>query len=115
MIGEWSKQTYDNIGLDFGSRQIGCIAGAMRQRDLAIRLALGASRAQVARLLLADSFLLSMLGAVGVLLVTAWLTPPLAQGRIPNTPALPPFNLHIDVRLALYMLAVAFRCSPRQR
>jgi ABC-type lipoprotein release transport system permease subunit len=84
----------------------------MRQRDLAIRLALGASRAQVARLLLADSFLLSMLGAVGVLLVTAWLTPPLAQVRIPNTPALPPFNLHIDVRLALYMLAVAFRCSP---
>jgi putative ABC transport system permease protein len=82
--------------------------GAMRQREIAVRLALGASRTQVARLLLADSLLLSMLGAVGALLVTAWLTPLLTQVRIPNTPALPPFNLQMDVRLALYMLAVAF-------
>jgi len=81
--------------------------GAVRQREIAVRLALGASRAQVVRLLLADSFLLSMLGAVGALLVTAWLSPLLDQVRIPNTPALPPFNLQMDVRLALYMLAVS--------
>ena len=81
--------------------------GAMRQREIAIRLALGASRAHVTRLLLADSFLLSMLGAAGALLATAWFTPLLAQVRIPNTAALPPFNLKMDMRLALYMLAVA--------
>jgi len=82
--------------------------GAMRQREIAVRLALGASRAHVTRLLLTDSILLSMLGAAGALLVTAWLTPLLAQVRIPNTAALPPFNLKMDGRLALYMLAVAF-------
>jgi putative ABC transport system permease protein len=81
--------------------------GAVRQREIAIRLALGASRAHVTRLLLADSFLLSILGAAGALLVTAWLTPLLAQVRIPNTAALPPFNLKMDMRLAVYMLAVA--------
>lgn len=80
--------------------------GVMRQREIALRLALGASRARVVRLLLADSCLLSILGAGGALLVTAWLTPLLAQIRIPNTPSLPPFNLHLDVRLALSMLAV---------
>ncbi len=82
--------------------------GAMRQREIAIRLALGASRAKVTRLLLADSFLLSMLGAAGALLVTAWLTPLLSQIRFPNTAAFPPLNLRVDVRLAFYMLAVAF-------
>jgi putative ABC transport system permease protein len=82
--------------------------GAMRQREIAVRLALGASRAHVTRLLLADSFLLSILGGAGALLVTAWLTPLLAQVRIPNTPVLPPFSLQMDVRLALFMLAVSF-------
>ncbi len=80
--------------------------GVTRQREIALRLALGASRVRVVRLLLADSFVLSVLGAGGALLVTAWLTPLLAQIRIPNTPSLPAFNLHLDVRLALYMLAV---------
>ena len=79
--------------------------GAIRQREIAMRLALGASRARVVRLLLADSLLLSILGAGGALLVTAWLTPLLALIRIPNTPALPPFSLHMDMRLSLYMLA----------
>ena len=82
--------------------------GAMRQREIAVRLALGASRARVVRLLLADSFLLSTMGAAGALLVTAWLTPLLAQVRVPDAPALPPLNLQMDARLVVYMLAVAF-------
>ncbi|HEV3197286.1 MAG TPA: ABC transporter permease [Bryobacteraceae bacterium] len=85
--------------------------GAMRQREIAIRLALGASRARVVRMLLADSLLLSALGTAGGLLLTAWISPLIAQIRIPNTPTLPPFELQMDPRMALYTLAVVVATS----
>ena len=85
--------------------------GAMRQREIAIRLALGASRARVIGMLLADSLLLSTIGAAGGLLLTAWISPLMAQIQIPNTPALPPFELRMDLRLALYTLAMMVATS----
>jgi predicted permease len=85
--------------------------GAMRQREIAIRLALGASRARVIGMLLADSLLLSAVGAAGGLFLTAWISPLLSQIRIPNTPALPPFELQMDPRMALYTLAVVVATS----
>lgn len=44
-----------------------------RQRELAIRLSLGATRWRIARLFLAEGFLLAMLGALGGLLVASWI------------------------------------------
>src|SRR5262249_45688258 len=38
--------------------------------------------------------------------LTAWLSPLISQIRIPNAPALPPFELHVDWRLATYTLGV---------
>jgi predicted permease len=81
--------------------------GAMRQREIAIRLALGASRRRLAQILLAETLLLSLTGAAAGLLLTAWVTPLLSQIRVPNTPQLPPLGLHFDTNLALYALAMA--------
>jgi len=44
-----------------------------RQRELAIRLSLGATRWRIARLFLAEGFLLAILGALGGLLVATWI------------------------------------------
>ena len=81
--------------------------GAGRQREIAVRLALGASRGRVVQTLLAESLVLSMLGAAGGLWITSWVSPLVSRLRLPNTPVLPEFDLHMDGYLALFTLAVA--------
>jgi len=81
--------------------------GAMRRREIGIRLALGASRRRLAQILLAETLLLSLVGAAAGLLLTAWITPLLSLVRVPNTPAFAPFALRFDSNLALYALVMA--------
>jgi putative ABC transport system permease protein len=81
--------------------------GAMRQREIAVRMALGAGRSRVVQALMAESLLLSLLSAAGGLLLTSWLTPLISQVRLPQTPALPAFDLHMDASMAVYSLAIA--------
>ena len=72
-----------------------------RTRDLAIRRAIGASRAQLVRLQMAEAFLVAL--AAGVLAVMlATVTLPLFVGAAPEIPRL------ADVRLDLPTLAAAF-------
>ena len=98
---------------------IGCsnVAGLMlargvtRQRELAIRKALGANRFQVARLLLAEGLVLVALGAAIGLIVDAFLRNWLSSVRWPSAYNVPfEFHFQSDRGLFLYALATAPRC-----
>ncbi len=80
-----------------------------RQRELAIRKALGASRLQLARHLLAEGFVLVVLGAGAGLTVDALLRNQLSYVRWPSAYNLPfEFHFQNDRALFLYALATAF-------
>jgi putative ABC transport system permease protein len=83
--------------------------GSERQKEIALRTALGASRWQVGRQLLVESVLLALLGSAGALLLSAW-------GNNLMTRSIPPFilehiaglqHLQIDTRVFLFTLLVA--------
>ncbi len=79
-----------------------------RQRELAIRKALGAGRAQLIRQLLADGLVLVVPGAMAGLAVDAFLRDRLSYVRWPSAYNLPfEFHFQSDRGLFLYALAAA--------
>jgi predicted permease len=80
--------------------------GLRRRKEIAIRLALGASRGRVIRLLLAESVTLAVAGGGAGLLVAVWATGVLrgyfGQAGVPNT-----LDLSLDLRVVLASIAVA--------
>jgi predicted permease len=56
-----------------------------RQKDVAVRLALGASRARLVRQWMTESLLLGLMGAVGAVLIAWWATPLFYTFGLPET------------------------------
>jgi putative ABC transport system permease protein len=76
------------------------VRAAARQKEIAIRAALGASRAQILRQFLIESAMLATIGAAAGILLAAWSLPllrRLGEGRIPRLQ-----HVGIDTRVLLF-------------
>lgn len=81
-----------------------------RQKEVAIRAALGATRARVIRQLLTESLLLSLLGGVVGLLIAYWGVGALASALPDNQLNALPFlkTLRIDTRILAFSVGLSF-------
>ena len=77
-----------------------------RRKELAIRLAMGASRARIVRQLLTESVLLSLGGGLGGVLLAAWINSLVASIKLPTDIALV-FDLRLDWRVLTFALALS--------
>jgi len=76
------------------------VRAANRQRELALRLALGASRWRITRQLLVESLILAVLGGVLGLLIAIWGVASLAALQAANLPPLK--DIGVDWRVLLF-------------
>lgn len=77
---------------------------ASRQKEIALRTALGASRVRVVRQLLTESLMLSVVSGIAGLGLSIWLIKLLVAITPPNTPRLD--EIRIDLRVFGFTLAV---------
>ena len=82
---------------------------AQRERDLALRTALGASRARIVRQLLVESALLGLAGGAAGLVLSAWGVPLLATLAPTTMSRLA--GAHVDVRVVAFSLAISLATS----
>jgi predicted permease len=79
---------------------------ATRQKEIAVRLALGASRLRLVRQLLTESMLIAIIGGVGGLLAACWTMSALI-GTVKLDQRLFPLDISPDIRVFAYTLLVS--------
>jgi predicted permease len=77
-----------------------------RQREMAVRLALGATRGHLMRQLLTESLLLALAGGLLGVVLSLWATQALSAFRFP-APVPLDLNVTVDWRVLLYTLALS--------
>ena len=82
------------------------VRSVARRREIAIRLALGASRGQLVRQLLVESLILGLAGGAVAVLITFWTASSLAAFFPPTTLPLA-HNEHLDHRVLLATTAIS--------
>jgi putative ABC transport system permease protein len=80
--------------------------GAARQKEVALRSALGASRGRLLRQLLTETLLLGLIGGVAGLLLAQWGVDALLALNTADLPA-PPGDIRLDARVLLFSLALS--------
>ncbi len=79
--------------------------GASRQKDIAIRLAVGGARFRIVRQLLVQGLMLSMLGGLIGLVMSSWAVKALIAGMSTVLPFAISFNVDTDYRVVLVTFA----------
>jgi predicted permease len=83
-------------------------AASSRQREIAVRQALGAARGRLVRQMLTESLLVSFLGSVLAILVAEWLSHALLRFLPPNAAsAQANLSFHLDARVLGFIAAIA--------
>ena len=81
---------------------------AARQREIAVRMALGAGRARLVHQLLTESALLILMAGVAALMFAWWAADGLARMATATFDSAPPLAAGIDVRVLVFTAAIAF-------
>lgn len=81
--------------------------GASRQRELAVRVAVGAGRSRLVRQLLTESTLIALLGGVCGLLLVTWTTPLLVAMLARNFSVPRLASTHTDISVLGFTLAIS--------
>ena len=95
--------------------------GSARQKEIAIRLAVGGARFRIVRQLLVQGLMLSIAGGVIGLLISSWATKLLVAGMATVLPFAISFNVEVDYRVVMAtfafcaMATIAFGLWPALR
>jgi putative ABC transport system permease protein len=137
MAGAQVNTMYSSIGLAFLPSQVGALlmgstgllglllatiglygvmaySVARRTREIGVRIAIGASRAAIARMVLRDSALVTIAGTAIGLAVALFVTKPLAMFLVPGLKPADPLNF-AAVALAMLLTGLAATLGPVRR
>ena len=85
------------------------VRASERRREIAMRLALGATRARVVRLVVAESLLLSLVGGAGGLLIALWASRAIVAALGTEAPYWIRFG--VDARVVLFSITITLVTS----